>query len=601
MKKFFRLLFAFILIVSLSTNFVFAHPRILNIEYDNCMPEENIAGENELWYNIDRMDTRLTKSSIHLSHQTEKIKYYFSPNEEGNTDNTWIYYVKFIWNERGVVLSDAQAQSVVVQIQNIIVDSMKKWNDVYYYQYDSNGNIESSKIINIEEGSIDDNNLIIYPTTLGSVAGIPLEFVTEMQPSVESGHYHRRAFTMLIGIHEFYDILQNPETINSAKSIAYRENAGAHEVGHILGLADLDEWDCACQCVYCTDSDTGNNSNCTNLGHHEEALMGYGEHANRTLHITYRDIAGASITRGFHTDNDHLWMFRENRNNVTNILVSVDAICALCNGVRINIDVEDDEYADLYDAGYIYKSCTHYDNHNEGMILVATDGVRDFYKCRYCRLIEEVEFNSIGSVPVHSAFNYNSNLTYGQCYKINVPYSGNYNFKVTCNSELKFSLWNDDWEIVDSFTNDVLATNGGDVYLDSGYYYLRLQKSSATSISFNLRITPHSTHNYTEWAPYSLTQHIECCECGAKGTIKKNHVIKSSETTLLKSKCLICGALVDATGGFGESFIQNIQKVTINGSYILPNGIIVLVDEDIEAYLNGTLVFYDKGNVPQVQ
>ncbi|MBR2926650.1 MAG: hypothetical protein IKC31_03635 [Clostridia bacterium] len=30
---------------------------------------------------------------------------------------------------------------------------------------------------------------------------------------------------------------------------------------------------------------------------------------------------------------------------------------------------------------------------------------------------------------------------------------------------------------------------------------------------------------------------------------------------------------------------------TANGSYILPNGVIVLVDEDIEAYLNGEPVF----------
>ena len=73
--------------------------------------------------------------------------------------------------------------------------------------------------------------------------------------------------------------------------------------------------------------------------------------------------------------------------------------------------------------------------------------------------------------------------------------------------------------------------------------------------------------------------------------------MKSSD----KTKCMICGATIEAIGGLGESFIQNIQKVTINGSYILPNGIIVLVDEDIEAYLNGTLVFYDKGNLPQVQ
>ena len=29
--------------------------------------------------------------------------------------------------------------------------------------------------------------------------------------------------------------------------------------------------------------------------------------------------------------------------------------------------------------------------------------------------------------------------------------------------------------------------------------------------------------------------------------------------------------------------------------------IIVLVDEDVEAYFNGTLVFYDKNNLPQPQ
>ena len=33
--------------------------------------------------------------------------------------------------------------------------------------------------------------------------------------------------------------------------------------------------------------------------------------------------------------------------------------------------------------------------------------------------------------------------------------------------------------------------------------------------------------------------------------------------------------------------------VSLNGSYIMPNGIIILVDEDIDAYLNGDLIFYD--------
>ena len=43
---------------------------------------------------------------------------------------------------------------------------------------------------------------------------------------------------------------------------------------------------------------------------------------------------------------------------------------------------------------------------------------------------------------------------------------------------------------------------------------------------------------------------------------------------------------------------NNAAKVSVNGSYILPNGIIVLVDEDVEAYLNGTLVFYDRDDLP---
>ena len=35
------------------------------------------------------------------------------------------------------------------------------------------------------------------------------------------------------------------------------------------------------------------------------------------------------------------------------------------------------------------------------------------------------------------------------------------------------------------------------------------------------------------------------------------------------------------------------KKVSINDSYILLDGIIVLVKEDIEAYFAGTLIFYD--------
>ena len=39
--------------------------------------------------------------------------------------------------------------------------------------------------------------------------------------------------------------------------------------------------------------------------------------------------------------------------------------------------------------------------------------------------------------------------------------------------------------------------------------------------------------------------------------------------------------------------IDNVLYVTENGSYILSNGIIVLVEEDIDSYKEGTLVFKD--------
>ena len=46
--------------------------------------------------------------------------------------------------------------------------------------------------------------------------------------------------------------------------------------------------------------------------------------------------------------------------------------------------------------------------------------------------------------------------------------------------------------------------------------------------------------------------------------------------------------------------VNNVNNLTRtnNGSYKLPNGIIVLVEEDIQSYLEGTLVFnYDNSEI----
>ena len=47
--------------------------------------------------------------------------------------------------------------------------------------------------------------------------------------------------------------------------------------------------------------------------------------------------------------------------------------------------------------------------------------------------------------------------------------------------------------------------------------------------------------------------------------------------------------------------IMSITQVSVNGSYIRADGIVVLVDEDIEAYLAGTLQFYHPADLPVTQ
>ena len=100
-----------------------------------------------------------------------------------------------------------------------------------------------------------------------------------------------------------------------------------------------------------------------------------------------------------------------------------------------------------------------------------------------------------------------------------------------------------------------------------------------------------TSHAYTDkftWLNYQ--KHTSFCTCGE--TKVEGHVISSSPTILNKKydKCLRCGG--DAEIGFAViGSMSEIQIVTENGSYILPNGVTVLVEEDIAAFLNGTLVF----------
>ncbi len=123
-----------IILMNINGGYVFAHQEMLDISYENCnVPVDDEGdiietdGENEMWYAF---------YSRHISHEVYTIKYYF--NEFAKDDNT------YTWTSE---CSLEEANS----IKEAFANSMKKWNNIYYYSYDANGNRVANKIINIVE------------------------------------------------------------------------------------------------------------------------------------------------------------------------------------------------------------------------------------------------------------------------------------------------------------------------------------------------------------------------------------------------------------------------------------------------------------------
>ena len=107
------------------------------------------------------------------------------------------------------------------------------------------------------------------------------------------------------------------------------------------------------------------------------------------------------------------------------------------------------------------------------------------------------------------------------------------------------------------------------------------------------------THSYDYWVYLNSTTHVSECDCGARGTTTASHVYTFPDSDGWMT-CIGCG-YTKIFGSDSGLIIMSTTKVSSNGSRIISDGTIMLVDEDIEAYLDGTLVFYDKDNLPQTQ
>ena len=145
--------------------------------------------------------------------------------------------------------------------------------------------------------------------------------------------------------------------------------------------------------------------------------------------------------------------------------------------------------------------------------------------------------------------------------------------------------------------NKTVTNNGNNVSfsttLSKGVYYLETQYCEANkqgTVAINIAVPPH-THSYTDrYFPYNSIKHKAFCVCNEY--MYAPHVLLQINPNI----CVDCGYEIQDSG-FGNIIFSAMKtQVTANGSYILPNGIIVLNELDLEAYFDGTLVFIPYGS-----
>ena len=463
------LTFVFLIIfISVEGGSAFAHDYMLNVEYDACVATVDGDGVDEMWYKLD-------SSSVckHLSHEVLTVRYYFINSLDGDD------------------IQDIPIDS----IKEAYANSMKKWDSVYFYSYDEAGNVVKNKLVNVVEGTEENANLPIYLVSELSHPAVTNNFVGEIIESGEITHRHDSDWFMEVRVGDLY--------VHGSKTVAevncHRERLGAHELGHVLGLRDIE----SC----CGASDNGT--------HHHELLMGAGSIQSRAKDITYKDIVGVAITRGFHTDNDHKWLNYGVQSDGT-----CKVICSICNGVKYVEPLS----AIKYDT---YGKCDNKHNLSDGnMMAVASYRTKDYYKCKYCRYVAPFE------------------------------------------------------DIVDQ---DYTVTS-----LDNFYHQYE-------NNVFGLDYSFNESHKADRYVYLNNNSHRGTCVCG-KVLLAVHYVLYEEIENGRYVNCIGCRARLDLTQDKANISYGIATMRTANGSYILPNGIVVLMVADVEAYMDGTLQFYNNND-----
>lgn len=132
-----------------------------------------------------------------------------------------------------------------------------------------------------------------------------------------------------------------------------------------------------------------------------------------------------------------------------------------------------------------------------------------------------------------------------------------------------------------------------------------------SSTSHSLKTTYNSiTHTYSCDCGYIQTAnhdlkfsyidnkcHGDICICGYHEN-EKYHIVKQSSINNNKATCLECNRILNLKTDFASTDgCLDIVYITLNGSYKLPNGIIVLQEIDYQKYVNSSLSLKDNDSL----
>ncbi len=233
------------------------------------------------------------------------------------------------------------------------------------------------------------------------------------------------------------------------------------------------------------------------------------------------------------------------------------------------------------------------------------NGIESCNSITYTSTIYFIKYNKNIFDPTRESSTISKNIPAGKdtMIEINCSTSTTGHFVVTANSSIKAKLYNDQMNEIATFSgtttiNELRTLTAGKYYLqvmflstsDSG----SIQSSFYTHLSgAHCIICDHGVggqHTYNDSFTWKNDrQHLARCSCGL--TKMKGHGVRAGSFVGGYAICIQCGGRASVGIVDPGPFSNTTLPCSVNGSYILPNGVIVLVEADIAAFLQGTLVF----------